>query len=78
MPHNLFFSRSRNYQPSVTEWEFESTVGEWGQWCMLNVMLVQSRYDDGGPKLVERGTTGRIHETAWINAARVIKRIVLR
>ena len=44
---------------------------------MLNVMLVQSRHDNGD-EVVERVTIGKIHEDAWKGAASVEKAIVLR
>ena len=63
----VLLSQSQCWQRSVTEWQFDSGVGEWGEWCMLNVMLVRSGDDNRG-EAVERVTIGKIHEDAWKDA----------
>lgn len=73
----VLLSRSKVSLESCDRWTYDSAVGPWREWCLLNVMLFRRLPDDGmGSGMAERITIGKVHEDCAGGAEEEVVRLV--
>ena len=69
----ILLSKTRSKSEEDDSWQFDTRVGAWDEWCMVNVMLIKRLPKN---RLAERLTIGSIHTQCAKDSQEEIVRLV--